>query len=121
MGTYRAPLRIRSSNLELESVVCGDDIQKMTITRDLLEPPGLLEHCRNTSIIVRGLVMVQRETLRARGLADLDTDHVARMSPVRLDGDRIGKRVHGVEDYEVRFSEEISECIQLARFVELML
>ena len=34
---------------------------------------------------------------------------------------KLGWREVVVEDYEVRFSEEISECIQLARFVELML
>jgi len=63
----------------------------------------------------------EHQVLHACHLAELDADHVARMAPVFLDRDRLGERVHGVEDDEIRVAKEGDDRLGLRAVLELVL
>ncbi|MNC85495.1 hypothetical protein D3C83_10960 [compost metagenome] len=63
----------------------------------------------------------QAQAPGARHLAQLDADDVAGVTPVFLDRNRLGERVHGVENHQVRAAEQRNERLGLARVAELVL
>src|SRR5439155_5550947 len=72
-------------------------------------------------IAIRRLVVKEHEMLHSRELAQLDAHHVARMAPVLLDRDRLGERIHGVEDDEIGVSEKARDRVGLSAVLELVL
>ena len=64
--------------------------------------------------------MEQAKVPHAGHLAQLDANHVARMSPILLDGDCIGEREHAIEDHEVRVLEEIDKAFGLPWISQLV-
>ena len=72
-------------------------------------------------VVVRGLVVEEDEVLGARHLAQLHADDVARVAPVGLHADRLGERVHRVEDHHVGVAEEGGEVLGLGAVLELVL
>ena len=106
---------------DFQPVVGGGDAQRSFGARDLLEALRVGEHLGDRAVVAGGLVVEQAQVRGARELAQLDADDVARMTPVGLDRDGVGERVHRIEDHEIRAAEELDEAVGLARILELVL
>ena len=80
-----------------------------------------LQQALERRVVVRRLVVEEHQVLGARHLAELDADDVARVAPVGLHADRLGERVHRVEDHQVGVAEEARERLGLGAVLELVL
>ena len=106
---------------DFHSVVGGGDVQRAARARDLLERRVSASTRVDRRVVVHRLVVEQAQMARAGHLAQLDADDVARVAPVGLDRDRVGERVHRVENDEVGIAEELDEALGVARVGERVL
>src|SRR5207237_1047101 len=79
----------------------GRDAEPLLAARPLFQALGIVQRRLDGGVVIRRLMVEQHEVLHPRELAELHADHVAGMAPVLLDRDRLGERIHRVEDDEI--------------------
>src|SRR5207237_1363620 len=99
----------------------GRDAQRLLAARQLLKALCVAQRRLDGGIAIRRLVVKEHEVLHPRELAQLDAHHVARMAPVLLDRDRLGERIHGVEDDEIGGAEKAHDRFGLRTVLGLVL
>src|SRR5947208_3372419 len=97
----------------------GEERSGSTNSRSTPTAAGIAQRALDGRIAVGGLVVEEHQVLRVRHLAELDADHVARVSPVLLHRDRLRQGVHGVEDHEIGIAEEGDDRRGLRAILEL--
>src|SRR5688500_15570864 len=79
----------KASDLDLESVIGADDLQRRPIGADqLLVTDGFGVHALDVLVRIGRLVVEQGQLLGAGRMAEVDGHHVGRMAPVLLEAHR---------------------------------
>lgn len=93
----------------------------MSTTGNLLEAPRFGGEASQLSVVMDRFVVEEGEPLDTGSLTKLDTDNVARVSPVRLDRNGFGQRVHGIEHDQIGLVEKLAEFFMFGRVVQRVL
>ena len=72
-------------------------------------------------VVKNWLMMKHRQFSRMRLVAQINRGHPALMAPIFLHRQRLGERVHGIEDDQVCFVEEIHEGLLSLQTVHLII